>query len=64
VERIEALNRQGVTFLIIEHNMELVMRLCRPVLVMAAGRLLTSGPPEAVRADPRVVEAYLGGAPA
>ena len=64
VARIEALNRQGVTFLIIEHNMELVMRLCRPVLVMAAGRLLTSGTPEEVRADPRVVEAYLGGTPA
>jgi branched-chain amino acid transport system ATP-binding protein len=62
VERIAALNRQGVTFLIIEHNMDLVMSLCRPVLVMAQGRLLASGTAAEVRADPRVVEAYLGGA--
>ena len=61
VERIVALNRQGVTFLLIEHNMELVMRLCRPVLVMAGGALLTQGDPDAVRADPRVRDAYLGG---
>ena len=62
VERIVALNRQGVTFLLIEHNMELVMRLCRPVLVMVGGALLTQGDPDAVRADPRVLDAYLGGA--
>jgi branched-chain amino acid transport system ATP-binding protein len=61
-ERIAELNRRGVTFLIIEHNLDLVMRLCRPVLVMAQGRLLVEGDPEAVRTDPRVVEAYLGGA--
>jgi branched-chain amino acid transport system ATP-binding protein len=62
VERIATLNRQGVTFLIIEHNMDLVMSLCRPVMVMAQGRLLTSGPAEEVSRDPRVIEAYLGGA--
>ncbi|HEU5193514.1 MAG TPA: ABC transporter ATP-binding protein [Methylomirabilota bacterium] len=60
-ERIVALNREGVTVLIIEHNLDLVMRLCRPVLVMASGRLLLEGDPETVRADPRVLEAYLGG---
>ena len=60
MEKIAALNAQGTTFLIIEHNMELVMSLCRPVLVLAQGRLLMEGDPEAVRADPRVVEAYLG----
>jgi branched-chain amino acid transport system ATP-binding protein len=59
-ERIVALNRGGVTVLLIEHNLDLVMRLCRPVLVMAGGRLLLEGDPEAVHADPRVVEAYLG----
>jgi branched-chain amino acid transport system ATP-binding protein len=62
VERIEVLNRKGVTFLIIEHNMDLVMSLCRPVMVMAQGRLLMTGPAETVREDPRVIEAYLGGA--
>ena len=60
MDRIAALNAQGVTFLVIEHNMDLVMRLCRPVMVLAQGRLLLEGEPEAVRRDPRVVDAYLG----
>jgi branched-chain amino acid transport system ATP-binding protein len=60
VDKVAALNRQGVTFLIIEHNMDLVISLCRPVMVMAQGRLLTSGSAAAVLSDPRVVEAYLG----
>ena len=64
VAKIEALNREGVTFLVIEHNMDFVMRLCGRVLVMAAGKLLTSGAPDEIRADPRVVEAYLGRLPA
>lgn len=62
IERIAQLNARGVTFLIIEHNMDLVMNLCRPVVVMAAGKLLMEGEPEAVRQDPRVLEAYLGSA--
>jgi branched-chain amino acid transport system ATP-binding protein len=62
VERIVALNRQGVTFLIIEHNMDLVMNLCRPIMVMAQGKLLTTGTAEEVSRDPRVIDAYLGGA--
>ena len=59
-ERIVALNRTGTTVLMVEHNLDLVMRLCRPVLVMAAGRLLLEGDPETVRADARVQAAYLG----
>ena len=62
IERIAQLNARGVTFLIIEHNMDLIMNLCRPVVVMAAGKLLMEGEPHDVRADPRVLEAYLGGA--
>ncbi len=62
VDRIEALNAQGVSFLLIEHNMELVQRLCQPVLVMAQGRLLAQGDAKTVLNDPRVVEAYLGAA--
>ena len=60
VERILALHRRGVTFLLIEHNMDLVMRLCDPVVVMAQGRIVMQGSPQAVRADPRVIDAYLG----
>lgn len=62
VDRIVTLNRQGVTFLIIEHNMDLVMSLCSPIMVMAQGRLLMTGTAQEVRDDPRVIEAYLGGA--
>jgi branched-chain amino acid transport system ATP-binding protein len=62
VERIVELNRRGVTFLLIEHNMDVVMRLCNPVLVMAQGRLVMQGTPDEVHRDQRVVDAYLGGA--
>jgi branched-chain amino acid transport system ATP-binding protein len=63
VEKIVALNRRGITFLIIEHNMDLVMSICRPILVMAQGKLIMEGDADTVRADPRVIDAYLGGAP-
>jgi branched-chain amino acid transport system ATP-binding protein len=61
MDRIATLNGRGVTFLIVEHNMELIGRLCGHVHVMAAGRLLAEGTPAEVTADARVVEAYLGG---
>ena len=64
IEKIGAINRGGTTFLIIEHNMDLVSRLCGRVFVMAAGKLLCEGTPTEVAADPRVIEAYLGGCPA
>ena len=59
-DKILELNRRGVTFLVIEHNMDLVTRLCRPVHVMAQGRVIFSGAPEDARRDCRVVDAYLG----
>ena len=62
VDRIAALHQQGVSFLIIEHNMDMVASLCDPVLVMAQGRVLVSGAPREVLAHPAVVEAYLGAA--
>lgn len=63
MDKLKELNARGITFLIIEHNMDLIMTLCDPVLVMAQGKLLLEGPPAVVRSDPRVLEAYLGGVP-
>jgi ABC-type branched-subunit amino acid transport system ATPase component len=60
-ERIRDLNARGLTFLVVEHNMNLVMRLCDPVVVLAQGSKLAEGRPEDVRNDPRVLDAYLGG---
>jgi branched-chain amino acid transport system ATP-binding protein len=60
MEKIAELNARGITFLIIEHNMDLVMTLCRPVMVLAQGRKLLEGTPDQVKSDPRVIEAYLG----
>jgi neutral amino acid transport system ATP-binding protein len=59
-DRIKVLNTRGVTFLIVEHNMQFVMRLCDKVAVMHRGARLTEGTPEVVRAHPAVLEAYLG----
>jgi len=61
-DRIRDLNRDdGITFAIIEHNMELIFGLADRIVVMDQGRVLTIGPPDEVRADPRVLEVYLGG---
>ncbi|EYD76027.1 Branched-chain amino acid transport ATP-binding protein LivG [Rubellimicrobium mesophilum DSM 19309] len=63
-DRIQAINARGVAVLLIEHNMELVARLCPRVIVMAAGRLLAEGPPSEVTARADVIEVYLEGMPA
>ena len=60
-EKIQALNEQGKTFLVVEHNMEFVMKICHTVTVMHQGTDLTSGPPAQVRSNPAVLDAYLGG---
>ncbi len=61
IDRITEINRRGVAFLIIEHNMDVVARLCRHVTVMSAGRMLFEGTPTAAVGDPAVIDAYLGG---
>ncbi|OGO18150.1 MAG: ABC transporter ATP-binding protein [Chloroflexi bacterium RBG_16_48_8] len=60
IERIQELNRKGITFLIVEHNMEVVMNLSHYVIVMAHGQVLTQDTAEAVQCDPVVLDAYLG----
>jgi ABC-type branched-subunit amino acid transport system ATPase component len=50
----------GITFLIVEHDMTVVMRLCDPVIVMDQGSTIFTGPPRAVQQDARVLDAYLG----
>lgn len=62
VARVEELNRDGVTFLFVEHHMDLVMRLSHAVVVMAHGDVLTQGAPDEVRVDAAVIDAYLGAA--
>ncbi|MCG3211927.1 MAG: Lipopolysaccharide export system ATP-binding protein LptB [Anaerolineae bacterium] len=60
MDLIRSLNREGVTFLVVEHNMGLVMELCNPILVLDQGQKIAEGSPEAVQANPVVLDAYLG----
>jgi len=60
VTRIRELNAAGKTFLIVEHNMEFVMGLCHQVTVLDSGTVVAAGPPDVVRTDRRVLDAYLG----
>jgi branched-chain amino acid transport system ATP-binding protein len=60
-DRLVAINHEKrATFVVIEHNMEFVMSLCSRVMVMAEGKVLAMGRPDEVRANPAVIEAYLG----
>jgi neutral amino acid transport system ATP-binding protein len=60
-DRIRQLNAErGTTFLLVEHNMEFVMGLCSTITVLESGKDVVSGPPDIVRTDKRVLDAYLG----
>jgi branched-chain amino acid transport system ATP-binding protein len=60
-ERLQAINaEQNATFVVIEHNMEFVMALCDRIIVLAEGKVIAEGTPDAIRSNPEVIEAYLG----
>jgi branched-chain amino acid transport system ATP-binding protein len=62
MDMIERLRRErGITFVLVEHDLEAVFQRCDPIVVMANGRKLMEGPAAVVRADPAVIDAYLGG---
>jgi branched-chain amino acid transport system ATP-binding protein len=63
LEHMRELRDQGTTFLVIEHDMEVVMTVSDRVIVMSEGRVIADGSPEAVRRDRAVVDAYLGAHP-
>jgi ABC-type branched-subunit amino acid transport system ATPase component len=64
IDRVIALHRSGISFLVVEHNMDLVMSVCDPIVVMMQGRVICEGDAQTVRSDRRVLDAYLGEVPA
>ena len=60
IDRVHRLREQGMTFLIVEHNMDVVMNICDPVVVMAYGKVLAEGSPADIQSNDAVLEAYLG----
>jgi branched-chain amino acid transport system ATP-binding protein len=61
LEHIHALKDQGYTFLLVEHDMDLIMENCEHVIVLHQGRVLTEGTPADIKSNEDVIEAYLGG---
>ncbi|SEL61857.1 ABC transporter ATP-binding protein [Haloferax larsenii] len=61
LKHIHELREQGYTFLLVEHDMDLIMNNCEHVIVLHQGRVLTEGTPDDIRSNEEVIEAYLGG---
>jgi branched-chain amino acid transport system ATP-binding protein len=60
MDLIQAIVDSGVTVILIEHDMKLVMNICRSLTVLDHGELIAQGTPREIRDNPRVIEAYLG----
>jgi ABC-type branched-subunit amino acid transport system ATPase component len=60
MDLVRGLNEDGVTFLVVEHNMSMVMELCDHILVLDQGQKIAEGPPQLIQEDPVVLDAYLG----
>jgi branched-chain amino acid transport system ATP-binding protein len=61
VETIAEVHGQGITVVLVEHNLEEVMRICRRLIVLNNGQVIGDGEPREVMADPVVHDAYVGG---
>ena len=61
LDMIEGLRNRGVTFFLVEHDMDVVMKRCEWIIVMHQGRRLVEGLPEEIRTNPTVIDSYLGG---
>ena len=61
VETISEVHKSGITVILVEHNLEEVMRICRRLIVLNNGQVIGDGDPRAVMADPVVHDAYVGG---
>ena len=61
IDRLIKVNKEyGITLLVIEHNMKVIMNLAQKVFCLAHGQMLANGTPEEIRNDKRVLDAYLG----